>query len=156
MTKHAFPTFILAAAVAATAAPLQAQEHVMVTPQDVEWTSGPPSVPEGAEMAVLYGNPGDEGPFALRLKLPAGYHIPPHSHPRPEIVTVISGTFELGNGETAERDAAEALPAGSLFAFDPGMAHFTYNDEETVIQLTSVGPWAIEYVDPDDDPRDAN
>jgi quercetin dioxygenase-like cupin family protein len=148
---------ISALAICATAgmaaAPLQAQEHVMLAPDEIEWQAGPASIPDGAEAAVLYGDPSTEGPFALRLKLPEGYHIPPHTHPQPEIVTVISGTFHLGMGETAERDAAEALAAGSFFAFDPGMAHFAYNDEETVIQLTSVGPWALEYVDPDDDPR---
>ncbi len=144
----------ICAAAGMAAAPLQAQEHVMLTLGEIEWQAGPASIPEGAEAAVLYGDPSTEGPFALRLKLPEGYHIPPHTHPRPEIVTVISGTFHIGTGETADRSAAEALPTGSFFAFDPGMAHFAYNDEETVIQLNSVGPWALAYVNPDDDPRE--
>jgi quercetin dioxygenase-like cupin family protein len=135
-------------------APVQAaEEHVMVTPQEIEWQPAPASVPEGAEMAVLYGSPGEDGQFALRLRLPEGYHLPPHTHPRPEIVTVLSGTFHLGMGETADRAETQALEAGSFFAFAPGMAHFAYTDEETVIQLNSVGPWGLEYVDPADDPR---
>jgi quercetin dioxygenase-like cupin family protein len=91
--------------------------------------------------------------FVLRLKLPAGYHIPPHTHPKPEIVTVIIGTVHLGTGEQADRESAQALEAGSFFAFEPGMAHYVYTDDETVIQLNSTGPWALDYVNPEDDPR---
>ena len=69
------------------------------------------------------------------------------------MVTVISGTFRLGMGETADKAKAKALPAGSFFALSPGMAHFAYADEDTVIQLNSTGPWALNYVNPKDDPR---
>lgn len=128
-----------------------------ILPADkIAWSEGPPSIPPGAEAALLNGNPGAEELFALRLKLPADYHIPPHTHPRPEIVTVLSGTFLLGHGETADRDAAEPLPAGSFFALQPGHAHFAYVDGETVIQINSSGPWAIDYIDPADDPRTQN
>ena len=33
------------------------------------------------------------------------------------------------------------------------MTHFAYTDEETVVQLNTTGPWALNYVDPKDDPR---
>jgi hypothetical protein len=33
------------------------------------------------------------------------------------------------------------------------MAHFAYAEGETVIQLNSIGPWGLEYVNPADDPR---
>jgi quercetin dioxygenase-like cupin family protein len=91
----------------------------------------------------------------MRLKLPEGYHIPPHTHPRPEIVTVVSGTLRIGMGEAADRAKARPLPAGGFFAFDPGMAHYAYTDGATVVQLNSTGPWAINYVNPKDDPRTA-
>jgi quercetin dioxygenase-like cupin family protein len=91
--------------------------------------------------------------FALRLKLPKGYRIPPHTHPKPEVVTVISGTFRLGMGETADESKAKPLPAGSFFALSPGMAHFAAADDDTVIQLNSTGPWSLTYVNPKDDPR---
>ena len=128
-------------------------EHNVVTPDAIEWAAGPASIPPGAEAAVLYGDPSKDGLFALRLKLPSGYHIAPHSHPKPEVVTVISGTFRLGMGETADQNEAEALPAGSFFAMAPGMAHYVYTDEETVLQLNSTGPWSLTYVNPKDDPR---
>jgi quercetin dioxygenase-like cupin family protein len=130
-------------------------EHQWVGPDEIAWSEGPASIPAGSEAAVLYGDPSEEGLFALRLKLPAGYHIPPHTHPQPEIVTVISGTFRVGMGETADKSQVQDLPAGGFFAFPPGMAHFAYTDEETVIQLNSTGPWALDYVNPEDDPRQA-
>ena len=128
----------------------------MMKPGDIQWQAAPPSVPKGAEIAVLYGNPAEEGPFAMRLKFPADYSIPPHTHPKPEVVTVISGTFLLGSGDAADRANTEVLDSGSFFAFEPGMAHFAYTDEETVVQINSVGPWGIEYVNPADDPRQTN
>ncbi|AWI61704.1 hypothetical protein AB395_00006527 (plasmid) [Sinorhizobium fredii CCBAU 45436] len=101
----------------------------------------------------MFGDPTKEGLFALRLKVPSGYAVPPHTHPADEVVTVISGTINLGMGETADRSAAKALPAGSFFALPPGMAHFAYFDEETVVQITTNGPWGIKYVNPADDPQ---
>jgi quercetin dioxygenase-like cupin family protein len=135
---------------------LAQDDHVIVVPDEITWAAGPPSLPAGAEAAVLYGDPTAEGLFALRLKLPADYHIPPHTHPRPEVVTVISGTFRVGTGETANEDEVQDLAAGGFFAFAPDMAHYAYTDEETVVQLNSVGPWALEYINPEDDPREAS
>src|SRR3546814_6891023 len=91
--------------------------HNIATPDEIAWSAGPTSLPAGTQGALLYGDPTKEGPFLLRLKMPAGYKIPPHSHPRPEIVTVISGAFHVGMGETADAAKARRLPAGSYFAF---------------------------------------
>jgi quercetin dioxygenase-like cupin family protein len=154
--KGAFPVLLTIAVACAgiASAPTQAMdEHKVIAPEEIAWKAGPASIPPGAEAAVLYGDPTKEGLFALRLKLPSGYHIPPHTHPKPEVVTVISGTFRLGMGETADEDQAKALSAGSFFAFPPEMAHYAYADGETVIQLNSTGPWSLTYVNPEDDPR---
>ena len=143
-----------ATAVPSTQALAQAgHPHTVLGANEVKWSPGPPSIPPGAEAAVLYGDPGKEGLFVLRLKLPKGYRLAPHTHPKPEIVTVISGTFRFGMGETADQSKAQPLAAGSFFAMPPGMAHFAFTDEETVIQLNATGPWSLTYVNPADDPR---
>jgi quercetin dioxygenase-like cupin family protein len=140
--------------IAATSAPAHAvDDHTIISAQEIKWAAGPPSIPAGAQAAVLHGDPGKDGLFSLRLKLPKGYHIPPHTHPKPEIVTVISGTFRLGMGEKAEAGKGRPLSAGSFLALPPGMAHFAYADEDTVIQLNSTGPWSLTYINLADDPR---
>ena len=102
---------------------------------------------------MLLGDPSKEGLFVIRLKAPKGYRIPPHTHPNQEVVTVISGTINLGMGETADPAKAKALPAGTLYSLPPGMAHFARFEEETVIQVSTIGPWGINYINPKDDPR---
>jgi len=134
-------------------APAQQAHLIVAAPEEIEWVPAPPSVPPGAQVAVLFGDPSKEGLFSFRIKFPSGYVVPPHRHPQPEIVTVISGTFCLGMGEKADKGKTRALPAGSFFAFSPGMAHFGFVEEDTVIQLNSTGPWGLSYVNPADDPR---
>jgi quercetin dioxygenase-like cupin family protein len=154
--KIALPTLIAAVAVAgvASTAPADAMEgHMIVPPQEIKWGPAPAVLPPGAEAAVLFGDPSEEGLFVLRLKLPAGYSVAPHTHPVDEVITVISGTFRLGMGETADQRTAQTLPAGSFFALPPGMAHYVFIDEETVVQISTVGPWGLTYINPKDDPR---
>lgn len=130
-----------------------AGDHVLLSPDNIQWGPAPDVLPKGAEAAVLYGDPTKEGQFALRIKLPGGYHVPPHSHPVDENVTIIAGTFKLGMGETADESTTQALPAGSFLSLPPGTNHFVYTDEETVIQINTMGPWGLVYVNPEDDPR---
>ncbi len=151
---HLLGVAVACALISAPAATAQSTDgHSIIAAQEIKWGPGAASIPAGAQAAFLYGDASKDAVFALRLKLPKGYHIPPHTHPKPEIVTVISGTFRLGMGETADRNKGQALPAGSFFALSPRMAHFAYADEDTVIQLNSTGPWGLTYINPKDDPR---
>jgi hypothetical protein len=118
-----------------------------------EWQDGPPSLPTGAKMAVLEGDPNKEGPFVFRVKAPDGYRIPPHTHPKMERVTVISGTFHIGMGEKFDAAKALPMPTGTYGYWKPGMKHFVWIKGETVVQFHGMGPWKIEYVNPADDPR---
>ena len=128
-------------------------DHGFQTKEEMKWMAGPASLPTGAKVALLEGDPSKEGPFTLRLQLPDGYSIQPHSHPGVEHVTVISGTFNLGMGEKFDKSSGRALTEGSFAFMPPGMRHFAWTTGETVIQLHGVGPWKINYVNPADDPR---
>jgi anti-sigma factor ChrR (cupin superfamily) len=92
-------------------------------------------------------------PFTFRLKLPANYQVPAHWHPAVEHVTVISGTFNMGTGDKLDQSATKALAAGSIAIMQPKTHHFAWTNEETMVQMHGVGPWAITYVNPADDPR---
>jgi quercetin dioxygenase-like cupin family protein len=131
----------------------QTMDHQLVATDEIKWSAGPPSLPTGSQAAVLYGDPAKEGMFVFRLRTPKDYAIAPHTHPRPELVTVVSGSVRLGMGTTANRETAKVLPAGSFFALSPGMAHYYISEEDSVIQLQSTGPWSIDYVNAADDPR---
>ncbi len=127
--------------------------HMVLGPDEVEWRDGPASLPAGARFSVLEGDPSQRGFFTLRLRLPDGYVIPPHSHPGVERVTVVQGIFRLGMADRVDPTVTRALEPGSYFSMPPGMAHFAIAEGETVIQLTSIGPWQVNYVNPADDPR---
>jgi hypothetical protein len=144
---------LLLALLACLPALARADHRDLVTPADVKWQEGPASLPKGTKMAILEGDPAKAGPFALRLKLPDGFRVMPHTHPKDERVTVLSGTLYLGEGAKFDEKAAKALPAGSYARTAAGMKHFGWAKGETILQLHGEGPWAIEYVDPKDDPR---
>ncbi len=126
--------------------------HLMITPDALQW--GPvASMAEPAQIAVIEGDLSQEEPFTFRLKLPAGYRIEPHHHPAYERVTVISGTLHFAHGSAFDADAMKKLPPGGVAIMPPGEPMFGYAETDVVMQLHGVGPWGIEYVNPDDDPR---
>ena len=99
-----------------TAAP-QAAEMQMKPPvnvEDIKWGPAPPAIPPGAPLAVVAGDPGKEGLFTMRLKMPANYKVPAHHHPTDEFVTVISGDFRVGLGDKLDMDKGQSLKAGGF------------------------------------------
>jgi len=129
-----------------------ADTHLMVMPSDLKWVDLP-SLPPGAKIAVIEGPMNEALPFTVRLKLPADYKVPAHWHPAIEHVTVISGTFNMGTGDKLDQSKTMPLSAGSVAIMQPKTSHFAWTKEETIIQAHGVGPWAVNYVNPADDPR---
>ena len=154
-TSHRIIALIVAAGMGLMAWSVgRAQEsgHILVESTDIKWTAAPPSMPPGAQIAVIEGNLKKAEPFAFRLKLPANYKIAPHTHPTVEHVTVLSGTFYMGPGDQLDQGKAVPLTPGSFAAFQPGHSMFAWTEEETVVQVHGVGPWGISYINPADDP----
>jgi hypothetical protein len=130
-------------------------DHIAVQPNALQWGPAPPGLPPGARAAVVSGNPGSDGPYVVRAKLPTGYKIPPHTHPTDENVTVLSGTFHIAMGDKFDTTKGDALKAGGFFNAQKGMQHYGWVTSPTVIQIHGMGPFAINYVNPADDPRNA-
>jgi len=123
------------------------------TPETIPWGPPPPSIPPGAQLAVIEGNPaGSTGDYTVRLKMPDGYRIAPHWHPQRENVTVISGTFKVGMGDTFDQDKMGSFPAGSFAYLDPDMHHYAMASGEVIVQIHGSVPFQINYVNPADDP----
>ena len=132
------------------------EANIMVMPSEIKWTDGPASLPPGAKIAVIEGDLSKAVPFTFRLKMPANYKIAPHWHPAIEHVTVVSGTFYFGAGDTYDMAKAKAFPAGSIMVMPATHTMFGWAEataDETVIQVHGVGPWGITYVNSADDPR---
>ena len=146
-------TVLMALLLCVTSAPAQPGQHMTMTNDTLKWVE-PPTFP-GAKLAVVQGDPGKEGPFVYRVKFPANYKIAPHYHKAAENVTVLSGTFSLGMGDTFDQKSMKALPAGG-YAFLPAeMRHYAWSKTGAVLQVHGPGPFVINYVNPADDPSKA-
>lgn len=131
--------------------------HVVVTPDKLKWGPGPPSLPAGAQLALLEGDPSKAGSaFAVRLKFPDGYKVPPHWHPTDERLVVLQGAVVFGVGDKFDPAAGHELPVGSYSVMPAGVRHFAQAKGETIIQVSSTGPFQVNYVNPSDDPRKAS
>lgn len=112
-----------------------------------------PGFPPGVKLAVLDGDPSKAGAmFTLRLKTQDGFKIPPHWHSVDEMITVMEGSLGLGFGEKFEKDKIRFMPAGTYARMTKGERHFGMTKGETIVQISGVGPFDVNYVDPSDDP----
>ena len=124
-----------------------------VNASQLKWAPSPDFLPAGAQLVVLSGDPSKDGPYVVRLKMPAGYKIPAHNHPTTEMVTVISGNLHLGMGDKLDEKKGASLSAGGYAEAPAKMNHFAWATSSTVVQIHGQGPFAITYVNPADDPR---
>ncbi len=123
------------------------------TPDAVEYGPAPAFVAPGAQLAVLEGNPlATSGDYTIRLKMPDGYRIAPHWHPKRENVTVISGTLKFGMGDRFDESNMASFPAGSFAYLDPDMHHYVMASGDTVVQVHGMAPVQFNYINPEDDP----
>lgn len=138
-------------AVVALAVLLPAMAHAQAA--DFKWGPAPAVFPPGAKFAVVQGDPSGTSLFTVRLSFPNGYKIPPHFHPTDEHVTVISGTFLVGMGDSIDAAHALVLPAGGFITAGANMHHWAVARGQTVVQVHGIGPFALTYVHPQDAPR---
>jgi ChrR-like protein with cupin domain len=133
----------------------QGQARMIQTPQEAQWGPAPSMLPPGAQIAVLSGDPTKSMPYAVRLKFPANYNIPAHSHPTDENVVVTSGAVTFGMGDKLNRTAPgnKTIGVGGYTVATAGMNHYAFTTQESTIVLFGTGPVEFKYVNPSDDPR---
>jgi quercetin dioxygenase-like cupin family protein len=121
--------------------------------EDITWKPFA-AFPPAARLAILVGDPTKPGPYLIRVKLPAGTRMLPHSHPEDRIYTVISGIFYIGLGEEFDESKLNAHAPGSVLVLPGGQAHFHWaKSGEYVTQVSAIGPLGLAYIDPASDPR---
>jgi quercetin dioxygenase-like cupin family protein len=124
-----------------------------VLPEDIVWKSFP-AFPPSVRFAVVVGDPSEAAPYLIRVKVPAGVMLMPHSHPEDRIYTVMSGVFYIGLGDHFDGDKVKPYPPGSVIVLPGNTPHFHWaKTGEYVTQVTALGPLGLEYLDPTDDPR---
>lgn len=126
-----------------------------INASDIKWGPAPPSMPKGAKIAVLQGDPGKPGPFVIRLMVPAGYKVAPHWHSQDESLTVISGALAFGTGDKVETSKSHTLTAGGFHSLAGKDHHYVVAKTQAVLQVSGTGPFDMTYVNADDDPQKA-
>ena len=133
-----------------------AKDHLMLNSSELKWMEGPASLPPGAKLAVLEGDPAKAGPFTMRAIFPPNYVIMPHYHPQIEHVTVMEGEFFMGHGDKYDPAQGTRLEVGGFSVMPAKFHHYAYTkDKQSVVQIHAIGPWDIIYLDAANDPRKA-
>jgi quercetin dioxygenase-like cupin family protein len=123
------------------------KEIVALTPEQVRWFT-PPYYKDGRQRAQLFGDSSQGGAWIDRVKIPAGMHVLAHTHPQDELVTVIEGTWYLGEGERFDSAKLKGYPAGSFIVIPTGVPHFVAAKEGTVIvQLSGTSKFRTDYLE---------
>ena len=145
----------LALAVFGFAAEGTAPAPIQIDAENVEWVGGPPSLPPNTKVAVLEGSPKKPALFTMRVKLPPKARIAPHWHPKDERVTVLSGSVHVAFGDEFDETRARLFRAGAYYVNPAGRRHYLWTGEGTVLQITTIGPWELHYLDEKPPPQDS-
>lgn len=130
------------------------QGMVAVTPDHVRWFPAGSSLPPGAQVAVLSGDPSRPGAdYAIGIKFPDGYEIPPHKLTADVSIVVVKGSLVLGIGEQFDRSQGREFPAGSFITLPKGTPHSEWAKGETILYSYGVAPVETIYVNAAEDPR---
>jgi quercetin dioxygenase-like cupin family protein len=120
---------------------------VGLTPDEVRWFT-PPYYSDGRQRAQLFGDSSEGGTWIDRVKIPGGARVLAHTHPQNEIVTVIEGTWYLGEGAKFDSAKLKGYPAGSFIIIPAGIPHFVAAKEGTVVvQLSGSGKFQTDYLE---------
>ena len=126
-----------------------------VLPEDIDWEPFA-AFPPSARLAVVVGHPSEPGPYVIRVKVPSSVKLMPHRHQEDRVYTVMSGVFYIGLGEQFDENGLEAYPPGTVVILPGDTPHFHWaKSGEYVTQVTAIGPISLEYINPQDDPRNS-
>ena len=140
-------TMVAAVACATSLGGQSKKEIVGLTPDKVRWFT-PSYYNDGRQRAQLFGNSSEGGTWIDRVKIPVGARALAHTHPQDELVTVIEGTWYLGEGTKFDSAKLKGYPAGSFILIPAGVPHFVAAQEGAVIvQLSGVGKFQTDYLE---------
>jgi quercetin dioxygenase-like cupin family protein len=140
-------TIVAAVAWSTSLADRSKKEIVGFTADEVRWFK-PPYYNDGRQRAQLFGDSSQGGTWIDRVKIPGGARVLAHTHPQDELVTVIEGTWYLGEGAKFDSAKLKGYPAGSFIVVPAGVSHFVATKEGTVVvQLSGIGKFQTDYLE---------
>lgn len=123
------------------------KEIVSLTPEQVRWFT-PSYYKDGRQRAQLLGDSSRGGAWVDRVKIPAGGRVLAHTHPNDELVTVIEGTWYLGEGEKFDPTKLKGYQPGSFIMIPAGVPHFVAaKEDDVIVQLSGNGKFGTDYLE---------
>jgi quercetin dioxygenase-like cupin family protein len=120
---------------------------VAITPEHVRWFT-PSYYKDGRQRAQLFGDSRQAGAWVDRVKIPAGARVLAHTHPDDEQVTVIEGTWYLGEGQKFDPARLKGYERGSFIIIPAGVPHFVAAKEnEVIVQVSGTGKFSTDYLE---------
>ena len=140
-------TLVAAVACATIVAAQNKKGIVALTPDEVRWST-PPYYNDGRQRAQLFGDSSQGGAWIDRVKIPGGARALAHTHAQDELVTVIEGTWYLGEGVKFDAAKLRGYRTGSFIVIPAGLPHFVAAEKgAVVVQVSGTGKFQTEYLE---------
>jgi hypothetical protein len=136
----------------AGASAINSRETFVVQPNDIRFEpwQGLPSA--SGEMAMLYGNSNQTGPYLVLMKWDPGWFSAPHDYRTDRICVVVSGTWWVNSGANFTPRQAVPVPTGGYVLRQARTWHYdgvpADAKEPAVIAVFGIGPVDIQLADP--------
>ena len=116
-----------------------AEPAVQITKlEDIKWVDNAAGT---AAQSIIYGDPAKPGPYALFIKWKAGNMSRPHYHANDRWITVLSGTWWVGSGETYDPASTIPVTAGNFVKHVAKGIHYDGAKQgDTIIMIHGEGP----------------
>lgn len=120
----------------------QVRAPKVIAAEEMSWGAYRQAVPEGANVALLYGNPDavNGGPFVMRVKVKDGAAAGPQWHTSDMHITVLQGSLTFAEGATYEGQNAQHLGPGGYLLVPRGVRYSLRAKGEVLYQIQANGP----------------
>ena len=120
-----------------TAAGLNPAALAYKLPNQITWSTEA----NGAQQAVLAGDPNKPGLYVVLTKWTAHHMSRPHFHPNDRFITVISGTWWVGTGSKYDPESTVPMPPGTFVKHFGKQIHYDgAKDGDVVLEIVGEGP----------------
>jgi hypothetical protein len=136
----------------ATASPLNPEQTIIKSRDDLPWKSDPSNPERSVDMCPLSGSTNSEGLYYTLVRWWPGYMSAPHSYSTDRLCVVVSGTWWCNSGADFDPHSCVPTLAGSFVRRVAGTPHYDGvihgHSEPVVIAICGIGPINLKLTDP--------